>query len=337
MRRGPLLRRLLVGGLLTLLGIGVLVYWRPVAVANALQRGLLVVAGIGSEYVQIGPYRIHYLIGGDGSPLLLLPGHPSRALEGGPLLPALIRQHRVVALDFLGYGESDAPDVDYSITTQTGIVTGLLDALGLSQVDVLGFSMGGWVALKLAADHPKRVRRLVLVGSGGLRFPTLLRPASWAPRTVAEFREIEAAQSDRRLPTFVARDLVRLAQPRGVGTAPGGNIASVVPRRPRRPVGSRADASAPRLGKGRTGHSVRGRAPAARAAAAGEAGRARGVWALGALGLSRPGASRSARVSSLRADRTAPVPLQLKRMQYAGIYQVVRFRTTAVGVHGDAS
>ena len=181
---------------------------------TVVQRVLLKLSGIESKFAQVGPYRIHYLIGGEGPTLLLLHGHPSRALEWGPLLRELTAQHKVVALDFLGYGESDAPDVDYTINTQTEAVLGLLDSLGLQDTDVLGFSMGGWVALKLAADHPDRVRRLVLVDSGGLTFPTTLTADSFVPHTFTEFREMEKLHSDRQLPAFVARDLVRVSQAR---------------------------------------------------------------------------------------------------------------------------
>jgi pimeloyl-ACP methyl ester carboxylesterase len=208
------LKRLLAGVVLFGLALGALVYLRPVASMTAVQRGLLRLGGIESKFAQVGSYRIHYLIGGDGSPLLLLHGHPSRALEWGPLLPTLTKQHRVIAIDFLGYGESDAPDVDYSISTQTAVVLGLLDLLNLQQTDVLGFSMGGWVALKLAAEHPERVRRLVLVDSGGLKFDTRLTPESFVPQTLPEFRESEKLHSDRKLPDFVARDLIRLSQER---------------------------------------------------------------------------------------------------------------------------
>lgn len=208
------LKRLLAGAILFSLALGALVYLRPVASMTVVQRGLLRLGGVESKFAQVGPYRIHYLIGGDGPPLLLLHGHPSRALEWGPLLPTLTKQHRVIAIDFLGYGESDAPDVDYSISTQTGVVLGLVDLLGLQQTDVLGFSMGGWVALKLAAEHPERVRRLVLVDSGGLKFNTTLTPESFVPQTLVEFREFETLHSDRRLPNFVARDLIRLSQER---------------------------------------------------------------------------------------------------------------------------
>ncbi|HEU4479817.1 MAG TPA: alpha/beta hydrolase, partial [Pyrinomonadaceae bacterium] len=157
------LKWLFAAALLIIGTLASLVYLRPVATMTLVQRGLLRLSGIESKFAQVGPHRIHYLTGGDGPTLLLLHGHPSRALEWGPLLHKLTGKHRVVAIDFLGYGESDAPDMDYNIATQANIALGLLDALGINKTDVLGFSMGGWVALKFAADHPERVKRLVLV------------------------------------------------------------------------------------------------------------------------------------------------------------------------------
>lgn len=213
-KRWRWLKRILVVALLFVASLAALIYLRPVATLTTVQRALLRLGGIESKFAQVGPYRIHYLTGGNGPPLLLLHGHPSRALEWGPLLRELTPHHRVIAIDFLGYGESDAPDIDYSIATQAGVVVGLLDALGLQQTDVLGFSMGGWVALKHAVEHPERVRRLVLVDSGGLKFDTTLTPDSFMPQTLEQFRKFEVLHSDRRLPDFVARDLLRVSQER---------------------------------------------------------------------------------------------------------------------------
>jgi pimeloyl-ACP methyl ester carboxylesterase len=195
-----------------LLSLGALLYWRPVATINAFQSGVLRLRGYKSAYAQVGTYRVHYLVGGDGPTLLLLHGHPSQALEWAPILPQLARLRRVIAIDLLGYGKSDAPNIDYSVATQTEMVTRFLNVLGIPETDVLGFSMGGWVALKFAADHPERVRRLVLVDNAGLKFSTPITAESYVPKTLAEFRELEAVQSNRRLPDFVARDVMRMLQ-----------------------------------------------------------------------------------------------------------------------------
>jgi pimeloyl-ACP methyl ester carboxylesterase len=208
------LKQLFVVGLLVVIVLAGIVYLRPVATMILVQRGLLKLSRVESKFVQVGPYRIHYLIGGDGPTLLLLHGHPSKALEWGPLLYRLTNAHKVIAIDFVGYGESDAPDVDYNISTQANVALGLLDALGIWQTDILGFSMGGWIALKVATDHRDRVRRLILVDSAGLTFPTTLTADSFVPRTLTEFREMERLHSDRRLPDFVAKDLLRVSQDR---------------------------------------------------------------------------------------------------------------------------
>ena len=79
------LKQLFVVGLLVVIVLAGIVYLRPVATMILVQRGLLKLSRVESKFVQVGPYRIHYLIGGDGPTLLLLHGHPSKALEWGAL------------------------------------------------------------------------------------------------------------------------------------------------------------------------------------------------------------------------------------------------------------
>jgi pimeloyl-ACP methyl ester carboxylesterase len=229
MRQG--LKLLLATTALITVTLGALIYWRPVATINAVQSGLLRLGGIKSKYAQIGPYRIHYLVGGDGPPLLLLHGHPGQALEWGPILPQLARVRHFIAIDLLGYGNSDAPDVDYTVATQTETVSPLLDVLGIPETDMPGFSMGGWVALKFAADHPDCVRRLMLVDSAGLKFSTPITAESYTPKTLAEFRELEKIQSNRRLPDYVARDVIRIFREKAMGISSCGGISPEVPGR----------------------------------------------------------------------------------------------------------
>jgi len=139
-------------------------------------------------------------------------GVAARAEDFAPLFRALTQHHRLYVPDLLGYGESDRPrDSDYSVATQTEIVRGFLDAVHLQQPDVVGVSMGGWIALKLAADHPERVRRLVLISSAGLSFASTLTERSFSATTIEEQRRNFAQQSDLagRLPDFILRDFLR--------------------------------------------------------------------------------------------------------------------------------
>ena len=188
------------------------VYFRPLSVFSVLRSVYLYAIGVRSEYVQVGPHRIYYHVVGEGPPLVLVHGVGMRAADLAPLFRKLAREHRVYAPDLLGYGGSDQPrDADYSIATQTEVIRGFLDAMKLRQPDVMGISMGGWIALKLAAEHPERVRRLVLVSSAGLTFKTSLNELSFSARTIPELRASLALQTDQagRIPLFVLRDILR--------------------------------------------------------------------------------------------------------------------------------
>ena len=125
--------------------------------------------------------QLHYLHAGEGRPLLLLHG-----LLGGSFcwrrnMEALSRRHAVFAVDLPGHGENDAPcNLDCSMTAQANRILSLLDRLQLNEVDVVGCSWGGAIAMLLAAQSAK-VRSLVLVapvnpwstfGLGRIRFLT---------------------------------------------------------------------------------------------------------------------------------------------------------------------
>lgn len=112
---------------------------------------------------------------GEGFPVLLIhgsgPGVTAWANWRG-IIPQLARTRRVIAPDMLGFGYSERPaDGQYNQQRWVEHAIGVLDALGIAQADVVGNSFGGGLALALAIRHPGRVRRLVLMGSVGVRFP----------------------------------------------------------------------------------------------------------------------------------------------------------------------
>jgi len=105
----------------------------------------------------------------------VLHGFTGRGESMEPVAAGLRGEHRVLRVDLVGHGESDAPDDPgfYTMKSCTAQLVACLDALALPSVHVLGYSMGGRSALALAAEHPGRVRSLVLVGaSAGLADPT---------------------------------------------------------------------------------------------------------------------------------------------------------------------
>jgi pimeloyl-ACP methyl ester carboxylesterase len=115
-------------------------------------------------YAPLGELQLYYEIhGSGGTPLVLLHGGLFNIdLQFGAVLPALAENRQVVAVDFQGHGRTN--DIDRPLATESlaADVVGLLDHLGLPQVDLFGFSVGGAVALRLAVEHPDRVRRLVV-------------------------------------------------------------------------------------------------------------------------------------------------------------------------------
>jgi 2-hydroxymuconate-semialdehyde hydrolase len=105
-------------------------------------------------------------------PVLLLHGSGpgvSAAANWRPVIPALSAVRRVIAPDQLGFGESATGEArTYGRAAWTDDALALLDKLGVDQVDVIGNSMGGAIALSLAAARPEAIRRIVLMGSMGV-------------------------------------------------------------------------------------------------------------------------------------------------------------------------
>ena len=118
------------------------------------------------EFAMVEGHRIAYLDEGDGPPLILLHGIPTSSLLWRNVIPDLAQTRRVIAPDMLNYGRSDKPlRADVSIAAQARILVGLMDALGLSRVDLAAHDIGGGVAQIVAVRHPERVNRLILASA----------------------------------------------------------------------------------------------------------------------------------------------------------------------------
>jgi len=111
---------------------------------------------------------IRYLVAGTGPPLVLLHGAGDNALDWRWVMPDLAATHRVYAPDLPGSPESDRPAADYSSAFFERFVVGFLDALGVERTALVGNSIGGLMAMRVALSEPARVTELVLVDSAGL-------------------------------------------------------------------------------------------------------------------------------------------------------------------------
>jgi pimeloyl-ACP methyl ester carboxylesterase len=119
---------------------------------------------LAKQFVHVGDARVAYADQGDGPAVLLLHGCPFSSFVWRNIIPLLAEAgHRCIAPDLLGLGDTETtPDADWSLPAQVAMVMGLLDALCLDRVDVVGHDHGGAIAQLLAAQHPYRIDRLVL-------------------------------------------------------------------------------------------------------------------------------------------------------------------------------
>ncbi len=115
---------------------------------------------------QNGAASVHYEITGSGRPLLLIAGTASDSASWGPLLP-LLPDRQLILIDNRGSGRTK---VEGPIThgEMIGDCAALIDYLSLGAIDVVGHSLGGFLALGLATTHPGKVKRLVTLGSGAI-------------------------------------------------------------------------------------------------------------------------------------------------------------------------
>jgi pimeloyl-ACP methyl ester carboxylesterase len=119
----------------------------------------------GGRYLAVDGIRLYYETYGDGPPVLVLHGGLGSLEDMGPQIRALAGSRLVVAPDSRGHGRSTDADAPLSYRLMADDMLGLLDALDLRRVDIVGWSDGGIIGLEIAARHPERVGRLVVIGA----------------------------------------------------------------------------------------------------------------------------------------------------------------------------
>jgi len=190
-------------------------FLRPVSYFNALLYLHEERAGISSRFIQVDGYRMHYLVAGpsNGPPVVLVHGLGARGDDWTNLAPYFVSAgFRVYMPDLIGYGRSRQPSsFSYSIRDEASVVVAFMDALGLKQVDLGGWSMGGWIAQLVAARHPDRVSRLMLFDSAGLDIKPAWDTDLFTPQNTAELDRLDSLlmPDPPAIPAYVSRDLVR--------------------------------------------------------------------------------------------------------------------------------
>ena len=138
-----------------------------------------------AKEVTVFGYKLHYLEAGSGAPVILLHGTGGEGARWTPQLQGLSSDFRVIALDQIGFGQSDKPMTNYHSGVFAGFLAGFMKAIGVPKASLIGQSMGAAVALSLAVEKPEMVERLVLVNGGGFRTGPRTTPPDWHARQIA--------------------------------------------------------------------------------------------------------------------------------------------------------
>jgi pimeloyl-ACP methyl ester carboxylesterase len=141
-------------------------------------------------------YKLHYLEAGRGDPVILLHGSGGEGARWMPTIKGLSSSFRVIALDQVGFGQSDKPLTIYHTGVFAGFLSQFMKTIGVPKATVMGQSMGAGVALYLTVHHPEMVERLIMVDGGGFRSPADPPPPApnWHDRQIANAGTLEESR-----------------------------------------------------------------------------------------------------------------------------------------------
>src|SRR5438067_2833423 len=141
------------------------------------------------QYAEVNGINLYYEIHGSGRPLILLHGGLGSGEMFGPVLATLAERHQVVAPDLQAHGRTADIDRPIDIRLMADDIAALIDHLGLDKPDVVGYSLGGGVAMQLAIKYPAKIRRLVAVSAN-------IRRDAIPPEMLAQQRQVSAAAAE---------------------------------------------------------------------------------------------------------------------------------------------
>jgi pimeloyl-ACP methyl ester carboxylesterase len=147
---------------------------------------------------------LYYEVYGSGDPLVLLHGGLGSIELMAPLLPRLAPGRQVIAFDLQGHGRTADIDRPLLFETMADDLAAALDHLGFSRVDVMGYSLGGGVALQVAIRHSPKVRRLAVIA-----FP--FRKSGWYPEVIVGMSRLGQATSNAMIGSPFHQVYTRLA------------------------------------------------------------------------------------------------------------------------------
>ena len=140
-------------------------------------------------YADVNGLSVYYEIHGAGQPLILLHGGLGLTSMFGDVLPLLAEDRQIIAVDLQAHGRTADIDRPMSYEAMGDDIASLIKHLGLAKTDLMGYSLGGGVALRAAIQHPELVRKLVVVS-------TPFSQNGWYPEVVASMAQMNGAAAE---------------------------------------------------------------------------------------------------------------------------------------------
>jgi pimeloyl-ACP methyl ester carboxylesterase len=144
--------------------------------------------GVG-QYADVNGISLYYEIHGTGRPLILLHGGLGAIEMFGPNLPALAKGRQVIAVDLQGHGRTADIDRPLSSELMAGDISALIKHLKLERPDLVGYSLGGWVALFMAIRYPELVGKLVVISAP-------IKRSAFYPEILVQQGQVTAASAE---------------------------------------------------------------------------------------------------------------------------------------------
>jgi len=157
-----------------------------------------------SGHAAVNGVNYYYAVYGTGEPLLLLHGGLGQIEMFGPNLTKLSQSRQVIGVDLQGHGRTPLGNREISLIDMGNDMAGVVKKLGYDKVDVLGYSLGGGVALQFAAQHPQMVRRLALVS-------TLFAQDGFYPEMLPQQAAVSAAMAEQMKETPMYKSYMAIA------------------------------------------------------------------------------------------------------------------------------
>ena len=141
------------------------------------------------RYAEVNGINLYYETHGAGRPMVLLHGGLGSGEMYGPILPMFAERHQVVTVHLQGHGRTADIDRPIDVRLMAGDIAALIEHLGLDKPDVVGYSLGGGVALQTAVQYPAKIRRLVAASAN-------IRPDAIYPEMRAQQGQVNAAAAE---------------------------------------------------------------------------------------------------------------------------------------------